>query len=263
MADFYDEVLSHIPRATAGERRAIRAELEGHVEDRTEVLEAAGYDRAEAQSRSLAALGDPAEIGRALNAQLSPFWLWLGRAAVVVLVLFGYVLLHLGMAGLIDLMDYHEPGPVQTIREQLAIRRGALPEVEPGGEAAYFWRSGQEMQLGENLVRLEAVELVPIVEGTEVYQGRFIFCVYHRDLWQEAAQGFLEYLTVTTETGSTEAEGLGWDKGYQAEGWFKSYRVWVCEALVVPEDTYVDVRCDCYGLQGQMRCPLRWKEGAL
>ena len=59
MADFYDEVLSHIRYATLEERQAIRAELEGHVEDRAEALEAAGYDRAEAQSRSLAALGGP------------------------------------------------------------------------------------------------------------------------------------------------------------------------------------------------------------
>ncbi|MEL4862077.1 permease prefix domain 1-containing protein [Pseudoflavonifractor phocaeensis] len=83
-------VLAHVPRATPKEREALRRELEGHVEDHVLDLEAAGCDTELAEARAVAAMGDPEEIGRALNAQLSPFWLWAGRgckAAVALLCL--------------------------------------------------------------------------------------------------------------------------------------------------------------------------------
>lgn len=76
-------VLSALTRATAEEREEVRRELEEHMEDRTEALLETGLDPESAEAQSVAAMGDPLEIGRALNRQYSPGWLWLGRAAVV------------------------------------------------------------------------------------------------------------------------------------------------------------------------------------
>lgn len=72
---FLDEVLGHIPRATWWEKRDIRDELAGHLEDHALDLEERGCSTEEARAQAVAAMGDPGEIGEALNVQLSTFWL--------------------------------------------------------------------------------------------------------------------------------------------------------------------------------------------
>ncbi len=78
---FIKLVLSQMPRATEREGRDISRELAAHMEDARAAYAAAGFDAEEAQRRVVEAMGDPKELGRALNAQLSPFWLWLSRIA--------------------------------------------------------------------------------------------------------------------------------------------------------------------------------------
>lgn len=88
--DFCDRVLDKAPRATGREREELRRELLDHLEDHALDMEERGWPPAEARQRSVACMGDPAEIGGAWNRQLSPLWLWVGRlarAAIVVLLL--------------------------------------------------------------------------------------------------------------------------------------------------------------------------------
>ena len=88
--EFCTGVLSHIPRATAAERTAIRQELEEHLSDHQEALMERGASAEEAEEQAVAAMGEPAAIGLQWNAQLSPMWLWVGRLcklAVLLLVL--------------------------------------------------------------------------------------------------------------------------------------------------------------------------------
>jgi len=66
-------------RATQKEKAAIAEELEAHVADHIQALVEGGMDLQEAQNRAEAAMGDPHETARALDEQLSPFWLWAGR----------------------------------------------------------------------------------------------------------------------------------------------------------------------------------------
>jgi len=82
--DFLYTVLSHLPRATLKEMKDIEQELRNHLEDAAELWERAGYSPEAAEAEAVKAMGDPAEIGRALNAQFSPFWLWLKRGAQAV-----------------------------------------------------------------------------------------------------------------------------------------------------------------------------------
>lgn len=71
------------------DRGKIRAELMDHLTDHLEVLVAQGMDRDEARAEVVAAMGDPAAIGDALDRLHSPGmgWLlvWLRRASRVVL----------------------------------------------------------------------------------------------------------------------------------------------------------------------------------
>ena len=72
---YTEQVLSSLRRVTQRERESIRAELDGHMEDHMEALRALGYDEELAEERTLAAMGDPAEVGRELNRQYPFRWL--------------------------------------------------------------------------------------------------------------------------------------------------------------------------------------------
>lgn len=83
MTNFVDAVLAQMGRLTEGEQRAVREEIEGHMEDHALLLESRGCSPEEAARQAEAAMGDPAEIGRALNAQLSHLWLYWKRFMMV------------------------------------------------------------------------------------------------------------------------------------------------------------------------------------
>lgn len=85
---YTDRVLTSLRRVTAKEREAIRQELDGHMEDHMESLRELGYDEELAEERTIAAMGDPAEVGRELNQQYPFRWLVIGRAAMIATLLF-------------------------------------------------------------------------------------------------------------------------------------------------------------------------------
>lgn len=89
LAPFGRRVLAYMKRPTGRERREIEFELDGHVLDRTEALMEQGYSAEEAREKAEEAMGDPRETAELLDAQLSSFWLWAGRAftALTLLVL--------------------------------------------------------------------------------------------------------------------------------------------------------------------------------
>lgn len=84
---FAREVLGNIPRANGDEWHEIKNELTAHLEDRADALEARGMTSEDAQAQAIARMGDPKEIGQALNAELSVFWGWVGRIAVLAIIL--------------------------------------------------------------------------------------------------------------------------------------------------------------------------------
>ena len=80
-------VLAQLRRVTEDERRAIRAELDAHMEDHMEALTELGCDGVEAEERTLARMGDPAEVGRELSKVYTGWgWVLLSRLAVLLTV---------------------------------------------------------------------------------------------------------------------------------------------------------------------------------
>ena len=55
----------------------MRWELECHLQDHAEALEAAGHPPEQAQARALAAMGDPQEVGSALDREFP----WAGSSS--------------------------------------------------------------------------------------------------------------------------------------------------------------------------------------
>ena len=79
MKDFYDwkkEVLRHV--RFFFDHGAIEKELTAHYEDSVADFIRIGYDRALAESRALAAMGDAEEVGKGLDRAHNPIlgWLW-------------------------------------------------------------------------------------------------------------------------------------------------------------------------------------------
>lgn len=91
--DYVPKVLGYLSHLTPRERMAVRQELYAHIEDHMEVLMELGYDSKLAEERTMERMGDPEEVGRALNAQYPPGWLTLKRVAKGMAVVLAIVLL--------------------------------------------------------------------------------------------------------------------------------------------------------------------------
>ena len=79
------------------DRDRIWDELIAHIEDRTEDMKSRGYTEEEAETRAVAAMGDPAEVGKQLNAVHKPWlgWLWVASKVILIpcLVVLAWVML--------------------------------------------------------------------------------------------------------------------------------------------------------------------------
>ena len=87
---FYHAVCQYLTRSTKREREDIKRELADHLQDHVEVLTERGMSLSEAESRAVAEMGDPAEIGKALNKSFSVFWMvckWVFVALLCLLML--------------------------------------------------------------------------------------------------------------------------------------------------------------------------------
>lgn len=89
--EYTDTVLSALRHVTRRERSAIRAEIDGHLEDHLEGLLELGYSPELAEERTLDAMGDPKEVGRELNRQYPLGWLIVGRMAMAAVLVFALV----------------------------------------------------------------------------------------------------------------------------------------------------------------------------
>lgn len=123
---FCANVCSFMPRATGGEKQAITNELMAHMEDHYDAMVARGVPEDVAMERAVAEMGDYEEIGTALNATLSPFWLWVQRLATfcLVVVLIGAALPIINVffnifdnieARLTDANDLNRPNDIEIV----------------------------------------------------------------------------------------------------------------------------------------------------
>lgn len=71
------------------DRQEIAKELAAHYEDHVRDLERLGYERSLAEERSLKAMGDPEEVGRAMDKAHKPLlgWLWEASRGLILLAL--------------------------------------------------------------------------------------------------------------------------------------------------------------------------------
>ena len=166
------------------DRGAIQRELTAHYQDHVRDLERVGYDWKLAEQRALAAMGDPEEIGRALNRVHKPWlgWLWIASRAVLALTVMACLLSLPGTGSFFHMMKNtlfppEDPGGYQAIagsysalNEQegvtvwrsmgtLEAQSADLPGYTLSLLEGQWWQYHDTFYLGECLLRLEPERL--------------------------------------------------------------------------------------------------------
>lgn len=83
---YLQTVCTCLRHATPKEKAAVQAELAAHMDDHAAALVEAGYDESHARRQAVEAMGDPQEMGAALNREFPLRWLVLSRLALVLLL---------------------------------------------------------------------------------------------------------------------------------------------------------------------------------
>lgn len=248
---FCEEVLNYIPRATKAEREAIRAELEAHMTDHRDALIEEGMDYREAVLAATRAMGDPGEIGRAMNEQLSPFWLRLEKSfwyiLVVVLLVFDLSLTpvaHLTQAVAVRV------APALVFDLQLDRWNSRYDPIAPKlKEQGYTLRKNVDirMTLGNEELRICRIYMDPTPGNNRVAVAMVL---YNRELM-----------------GYVSADDDLWHMDFQSqrqEGYTGSAGDVVAIALrvnipVYPGDTYVTLTYKRFGEERTLKVPIPWE----
>ena len=234
---YIDAVLSALRRVTGRERAAIRSVIDGHIEDHMAGLLELGYEPELAEERTLAAMGDPKEVGRELNKQYTGWgWVLLSRAAVLLTaVLCIQALLGLGILG--NLWDSVwartaplEPGEVSSaVKEQLDIR----------------------VPVGSDVVRVYGVSRLTR-EGAPA-AGVFL-CAYDRLPGGVVSDQLMPNVRIEDQRG-TPLEWQSDGGGYVSHGSFGAdYQLRYVP--VEPSDTFITLCYDRFGEDVSVKIPL-------
>ena len=185
------------------DRGAIQRELTAHYQDHVRDLERVGYDWKLAEQRALAAMGDPEEIGRALDRVHKPWlgWLWLASRTVLILTVVACLLALPGTGSFFHMMKNtlfppEDPGGYQAI----AGSYSALNEQE----GVTVWRSMGTLEA-------QSAELpgytLSLLEGQwwqyhdTFYRGECLLRLEPEHLWYDLPEDVLDDLVLTGSGG--------------------------------------------------------------
>ena len=185
------------------DRGAIQRELAAHYQDHVRDLERVGYDWKLAEQRALAAMGDPEEIGRALDRVHKPWlgWLWIASRAVLALTVMACLLSLPGTGSFFHMMKNtlfppEDPGGYQAI----AGSYSALNEQE----GVTVWRSMGTLEAQS--AKLPGYTL-SLLEGQwwqyhdTFYRGECLLRLEPEYLWYDLPEDVLDDLVLTGSGG--------------------------------------------------------------
>ena len=230
--EYVRRVLGALGRLTPKELSAVRAELEGHMEDHMDRLLELGYDEALAEERTMAAMGDPEEVGRELNKQYPLFWLVVSRLLTAVMVI---------LTGLLS-----GPSLLRQISANIEARTSPVGNIS-GHSKERCW---QELD-----IRLEIGSDMLYFFGTAIDQQDYVrvyWVKYDQSIFGVAGDWGVTYENEAGEDlrvggGSSMGSGVSYhrDRLYDT----------------IPEGTpYVTAVVDRYGQRHEVQIPLKWEE---
>ena len=178
---------------------AITAELTAHLEDHASALEEHGVPADEAAARAVAAMGDPEEVGRALNKSHSPllgwFQIWFGRAVWTLTALaLAIALLRAGSTrSNLAAQPYHNAAYLNHLLEHYD-EYNVVADFTP--DTSWQW-GGYTFSIQRAVItRSEAGE-----SGGEALHLNYLMKVTHANPWQRKPE-FREWLWVEDDLGN-------------------------------------------------------------
>lgn len=226
--------MANLRRVTSGERAAIRAELEAHMEDHMLALIELGYDETLAEERMLQHMGDPAEVGRELDRQYSTFWLVVGRVATACLVFLAV----LALTGALN--TYYLFNSIQA-------RLAPWSEIQQEWEEAVNQKLDIRQPIGSDILRI-------LGSGTKVEDGEdiavVVFCQYDQSPFGLVSQKHLRWLDCRGE------EVISGGGGHSTAGAAYTRR----EIVVQAGDPYIIAVWERYGERVELQVPLAWED---
>ena len=229
--EYIAQVLAQLPGLLEKEKKAVKRELLDHLEDRMEPLLALrGVDEAEAERRSVAAMGDPVETGKEIARQYqSFFWVVLKDIATGFLALFLMLMFVVG-GRTTDLpnsiLARVDPARIDHLNGTLDFEMDYRMEV--GNDIVWVYEA--QVRDGMFTARIVTYDRIP---------GGVVAWALEESLWLENESG--------TQAPVESTKVLGW--GYGACCYWASIPV-------ETEDESVTLTCGLYGTYTRLTIPL-------
>ena len=141
--EFIEAVCAKVRFAPA--RKQIADELRAHLEDRAAMLEEHGFPPEDAAARAAASMGDPAEIGAALDQEHSPLWgwaaVWTDVARYLVLFLVGLMVFYVLIMG----KDFPTPMRPMAAHDRGAQVSAVDRSMGPAPAESSLWTGGEAL----------------------------------------------------------------------------------------------------------------------
>lgn len=222
-------------------RKELLRELAGHIEDRQAELEAAGLPPNEAEARAVAAMGDPVEIGRALDRLYDSRWYtllrvlsWVVGLTVVWTLITGVRVQLDGQSGLVPLF----------------LSRSSIAAQMKTDESAVVWEGvcREKGRLGDYTLSIPAAALVrsdygPAGTRETTYYLRGVLRADHWQPWLWNLDNVSMTLTLSSSAGTIAEKSSfsGWT-GY--ESLFSSTRQFQLE-VPDPDADWFSLTLEC------------------
>lgn len=240
--EFCDRVMACVRHATPEEKDAIRRELEGHMEDHVAALIEAGYAEEEAAERAAAAMGNPEEIGAALNRAYPLGWLVLSRVSLIVtMLLCATFLFTWPMLGNV----------LSGLQARIAPQTSSFASQ---GQYALEQEVDIRAEVGDDILWIYKVGLNPSADGKTGSLDVF-YCNYSKHIFGFASNA----LGLRYESGAITDEFQFF--GQSGGGSSGAYYARVKEIPVARTDETLTVIYDRYGESVRIEVPVPWEGG--
>ena len=243
--DYSKAVCKYVNHATGREKASIQAELTAHMEDHAQALMDAGYDEDHAQNAALTAMGDPTEVGRALNKEYPLRWLILSRLFLILAVCTGLLLL-LPFPGGVYVSLVARTAPMQSGYHAVSIPAEELTQTDikqtfPNGDVLWVYATAVTG------------------DDDQGYTAHIYTSSYNKNPLRDPYYG-VGALIFTTDASSDEYT----DALHRAGGGGSIYGVAYCHSKFdcVPKGASLLGHYDHYGTEFTIEIPLPWEEVA-
>lgn len=252
--EFMQLLSEQLSRLTRFERYDVCNEFSGHIDERAEALSAHDYSNEQAEQRAVLMMGDPVEIGQAINRQYSTFWL-------VMIVVSALLVLYLGLLLWGSVRSGNSVFNAAYAASATYDFVSFFDEPEAAADTDY------QMEVGDYILRVYYVQVGHDVGGPydtlrpdsdfarQVYLHVY---AYHKNPFKPVAQNLFSNGHTVLQNEAGEEDSL--HARALASVIYHDYA-----SLHVPlgdDDTYVTLRCDFLGEHAALTIPLPRAEGA-